>query len=328
MVLSRKIKQDNELLGTAAERLKYILMLLRFKSYEFNYILERAQKKLTFINHAEQLKSLGIPEATLRKWETGRRSLTNEGIERCIEAFKKLGVIVSKNWLKNGNGIFPFIESNPELEQLKLIDNDLKIFFSYLDKNQRFIYIGNGYSQLFNLPVSKIVGKSLSELLSPSSYEKQKDILEQVYAGKTVEFEYPWEYAPDTYQMLRICYAPDFDRDKKVRGIFSFLQVLEQYPVMFDKKKSKPRADNIQNMPDFDLGLTVQASIVVEKLLRECGLVYKLDQALQLVKEICMRCKVPQDTLISIEGVARQIIERGGADNIIRPFTDEKVRPK
>jgi hypothetical protein len=72
------------------ERLLYVRNLLRLSR---RYI-------------EEQYK---LPEATLKAWESNKARLTEKGLNRCIDIYRKEGVLVSSEWINNGKGLSPRI---------------------------------------------------------------------------------------------------------------------------------------------------------------------------------------------------------------------------
>ena len=198
---------------TPADRLAYIRLLTRF-----------GREKLS--------KELAIPLGTLRKWESGERTLTEESIRRCIDAYKSVGVVVSKEWLLKGEGYGPIVKNgenevptdyNKLSAYLKLSNDGTDTFFSYLDKNEKFQFVSTKYDKIFKKPPEEIIGKNLKSLIGLESYNLQKPYLNRAYSGKEVDFEYPWK-DNGIYRYLRLYYIPNFEVDGEVKGIFSFLE--------------------------------------------------------------------------------------------------------
>ncbi|MBA2652578.1 MAG: hypothetical protein H0U73_09980 [Tatlockia sp.] len=49
----------------------------------------------------------GLPEVTLKSWENGTTKLTLSGAQRCVEAYRSEGLIVSEDWILEGAGLDP-----------------------------------------------------------------------------------------------------------------------------------------------------------------------------------------------------------------------------
>ncbi|WP_154699524.1 hypothetical protein, partial [Legionella pneumophila] len=48
-----------------------------------------------------------LPEVTLKSWENGTTKLTQSGAQRCVEAYRNEGLIVSEDWIMEGIGLDP-----------------------------------------------------------------------------------------------------------------------------------------------------------------------------------------------------------------------------
>lgn len=79
-------------LHTAGKRLKYIRGLVR-------------------VSRSYMQEKYGLPEVTLKSWENGTTKLSLSGAERCVEAYKNEGMIISVDWILEGTGIDPKIAS-------------------------------------------------------------------------------------------------------------------------------------------------------------------------------------------------------------------------
>jgi hypothetical protein len=78
-------KQDNR---TPGNRLKYIRSILR-------------------VSRAYMQEKYSLPEVTLKSWENGTTKLTQSGAQRCVEAYRNEGLIVSEDWIMEGIGLDP-----------------------------------------------------------------------------------------------------------------------------------------------------------------------------------------------------------------------------
>jgi DNA-binding transcriptional regulator YiaG len=74
--------------ATPAQRLKYVRQLARLSR---PYLEEKHQ----------------LPEATLKVWENSQSRITPKGLNRCIDIYRKEGVVLSKEWVMTGEGLSP-----------------------------------------------------------------------------------------------------------------------------------------------------------------------------------------------------------------------------
>lgn len=79
--------------SNSAERLKYLRQLLGLTRA---YLQENHQ----------------LPEITLKSWESGKIKLSKSSVDRCVDIYKKEGLIVSADWVLEGIGLDPVIQSS------------------------------------------------------------------------------------------------------------------------------------------------------------------------------------------------------------------------
>ena len=71
--------------------------------------LEYIRKKIR-LTRTNIEKRYGLSAATLKFWEKGK--LSEKGLKRCIDIYRKEGVILSKEWIMTGNGLPPKLAIN------------------------------------------------------------------------------------------------------------------------------------------------------------------------------------------------------------------------
>lgn len=52
-------------------------------------------------------KTHGLSIDTLKAWESGKLKLTEKNLDRCINIYRKEGIVVSKSWILSGEGLDP-----------------------------------------------------------------------------------------------------------------------------------------------------------------------------------------------------------------------------
>ncbi len=80
--------ESNKQIFTSGERLKFVRSLLRISR---SYLQEK----------------YGLPEATLKSWENGTTKITLAGATRCVEVYRKEGLIINEDWIIEGIGLDP-----------------------------------------------------------------------------------------------------------------------------------------------------------------------------------------------------------------------------
>jgi len=87
------IKEGDLGQATPAQRLKYIRRLARLTR-----------------KHIEE--SYQLPASTLKAWENGNSTLTEKGLQRCVEIYRMEGIALSKEWVQKGTGLPPRLSIN------------------------------------------------------------------------------------------------------------------------------------------------------------------------------------------------------------------------
>jgi hypothetical protein len=81
-------KAPHQKLSTSASRLRYLRALIG-------------------MSRAHLQEKHGIPEVTLKSWESGTVKLTTAAIKRCVDVYRTEGLIVSEDWILDGTGLDP-----------------------------------------------------------------------------------------------------------------------------------------------------------------------------------------------------------------------------
>jgi PAS domain S-box-containing protein len=185
------------------------------------------------ISRVEASRRSGIPEITLRKWESNQSKLTLKVAIKCINGYLKLGILTSIDWLLNGIGEkpymmvqHPFHDSNPYSQELlrHMYDSSASLFVAYIDKKERFQLLNKKYESIFNTKAEEVYGKKLSDMIGKQGYTVCKPYIDEALSGKTVKFDYGWEYKPNKYKHLRIQYVPFINNMNQVMGFFSYIE--------------------------------------------------------------------------------------------------------
>lgn len=64
-------------------------------------------RKLAKLSRKEIEARYGLPESTLKAWENGTAIITSKGLQRCEAIYRKLGVVLSREWVLHGKGLPP-----------------------------------------------------------------------------------------------------------------------------------------------------------------------------------------------------------------------------
>ena len=104
--------------------------------------------------------------------------------------------------------------------QLRLVTNHLPALITFLDTDQRFLFVNKTAADWFGLPIGEIVGKTVASILGKESYGNLRDYIDRVLAGERVKFEATIEYPDGKTRNVQISYVPNFSDDGDLRGYF------------------------------------------------------------------------------------------------------------
>ncbi|MGS1014585.1 sensor domain-containing protein [Rhodanobacter sp. UC4448_H15] len=96
------------------------------------------------------------------------------------------------------------------------------VLLTWLDLDQRFGHVNDTHRRWLGVDPAQLIGKRLVEVIGEANYERSRAALEQAYAG------HPSSYEGELFNGRERRYAhgnfaPDFDEDGRVRGVFTAL---------------------------------------------------------------------------------------------------------
>lgn len=167
----------------------------------------RMVRALTGFSRQEIYGKIGIATSTIDTWESGRVELTQKSAERVCEAFRKVGVYCSPDWLLTGAGTAPrmmddveksifatkqadetvqYKEKNPKAERKfpPFLDESAKRelnFFMSLHKNALFHFVEEDF---MNARFRK--GDCVAGIIGRLSDMEGKIIIAEAEDGKTM----------------------------------------------------------------------------------------------------------------------------------------------
>ncbi len=111
-------------------------------------------------------------------------------------------------------------------QQLSMVASNFPGLISRLDRDYRFLFANSQHEQAFGLPVEKIIGLHISELIGSEAFGKIQPMFQKVILGERVTYETP-EGAGDIRYLVNL--VPDVAQDGSIQGIFmSGLDITEK----------------------------------------------------------------------------------------------------
>lgn len=106
----------------------------------------------------------------------------------------------------------------------KRITNSLPLMFAFVDNERRYQFVNKAYSRFFNVPLEKIRGKHVSEVVGAESYKKIAKLHEYVLAGNEHRFTDQVELQDGRRLQLDVTYIPNInDETNTVEGFFAVI---------------------------------------------------------------------------------------------------------
>jgi PAS domain S-box-containing protein len=108
-------------------------------------------------------------------------------------------------------------------DQLELIAETAPAFIVYCDLERRFSFVNRAYARRFGLTPEQVVGKHVWEVVGQRGYESFAPHMDEVLAGRLVEFEQEIPYESIGPRWIHCAYAPHFGPGGAVEGLVAVI---------------------------------------------------------------------------------------------------------
>jgi len=105
-------------------------------------------------------------------------------------------------------------------ERQRLILDALPAQIAYLDRDLNYIFVNQGYADLFNRSKDEIVGRQISEIIDPQMMKSINDQIDSCLAGEKIIYEYPFQQGSKEIITKRTL-IPYLTPDNQVAGILN-----------------------------------------------------------------------------------------------------------
>lgn len=111
------------------------------------------------------------------------------------------------------------LEKTEQAELLEAILDNMPTIVSFCDRELQLVFVNNAHAKYHGLEKSEIVGKTLLEVLGPSTGAKSEDFIHEVI--RTGEPIIGRIHTPDRYpdRIIRSSFVPQFDANRQVTGV-------------------------------------------------------------------------------------------------------------
>lgn len=104
--------------------------------------------------------------------------------------------------------------------QLRAIADNLPVLISYLDKEERYVFVNATLRDWLGLDPAAVIGHRVAEVVDPAHYEPRREFLRRALAGERVEFDME-SVTQGVARNLQNVYIPDIQSDGSVAGIYT-----------------------------------------------------------------------------------------------------------
>ena len=158
-------------------------------------------------------------------------------------------------------------------DQLRLLANALTGKVSYVDREQRFLFVSRHYEEWSLIPPEKLLGKTIKEFVGTSGYGQLQNYLESALAGNQVSYEYTATFKDGKERHIIVTYVPHFNEQGEVLGLFVVCQDLtERRQTEFELRSL------YQQVKELNIGLEAQVQKRTSELQEKMQELQRLNQ--------------------------------------------------
>jgi PAS domain S-box-containing protein len=129
--------------------------------------------------------------------------------------------------------------------QLRLITDTVPALVARYDLQRRFLFANRAHERWSGLPVSHLIGRSLSEVYGDDLIGSREAFIRRVEAGESVSFESLRDSPTLGRRLLLVTLAPEFDSDGTVRGHISVVTDITDRHVLEEHLRESQKMDSI-----------------------------------------------------------------------------------
>lgn len=107
-------------------------------------------------------------------------------------------------------------------EQYRLVTDALPVLIAYIDARQRFRFNNKAYEEWFKLPIAKIIGKPVKDILGENSFATFNEHYQKVLSGDQVSFETTMCFPEDQERYVSVTLIPRVTGGVVI-GVFSLM---------------------------------------------------------------------------------------------------------
>lgn len=106
-------------------------------------------------------------------------------------------------------------------EQLRLVMDSVPALISYRDRNLRYQYVNQPYSNWYGVRREDMIGRHMAEIVELAVFRELKPSFDRVLAGERFRESYRFDRPDGSRQILAVDYVPHEDENGHVAGFFA-----------------------------------------------------------------------------------------------------------
>ena len=112
--------------------------------------------------------------------------------------------------------------------QLRLVIDAMPGLVSYIDREYRYRFVNQRYSEWFGAPLSNIQAKTVADAFGPDHFELIRPHIDRALRGEPVTWELSHTYPDGIRRDVRATYVPERMADGSVAGFVALVEDLTQ----------------------------------------------------------------------------------------------------
>ncbi len=125
--------------------------------------------------------------------------------------------------------------------QLKLITDNIPALVSFVDRQEKYVFVNKKYEEFFSRPAEQFIGVPMREVSGEDAYNQAKPYLTKVFSGEAASYEYWRDDGQNMPRYLHSSIVPYREENGAVKGFFSLIQDLTENKLIEDILRENQR---------------------------------------------------------------------------------------
>ncbi|MGM9481437.1 diguanylate cyclase domain-containing protein [Roseateles sp. NT4] len=134
-------------------------------------------------------------------------------------------------------------------KRLRDIADNLPVMISYIDKDERLLFLNETFSKWTGLDHRATIGKTVADAIPAPLYAQRRDHIARALGGERVEFDIE-SSAAGVARSLHNLYLPDRAQDGSVRGLYALSTDVTEHRRLQRQLAALARTDALTGLPN------------------------------------------------------------------------------